>query len=206
MSQTDSPSAGKPYGLQRVLSAWRISKSAFYQRRASMNQDEARTEPKKKRGPKTELSDDAILGMIREVLEASPWKGEGYRKVHARLRQRGVRVASRRVLRLMRENDLLSPVRVGKPHGPKAHDGTIVTEQPDEMWGTDATSTLTGEGNATIFFAIDHCTAEIMGIHAAKHGNRFAALEVIKQGVKKSFGNPGKWVAKGLTLRHDNGS
>ena len=44
---------------------------------------------------------------IEADLEASPWEGEGYRKVWARLRVcRDIRVARKRVLRLMRENNL----------------------------------------------------------------------------------------------------
>ena len=40
--------------------------------------------------------------------------------------------------------------------------------------GTDATCTLTLEdGQVTVFDAIDHCTAECVGIHAAKPGTRF---------------------------------
>ena len=106
----------------------------------------------------------------------------------------------------MREHKLLAPVRAGHRHGPKAHDGTIVTERPDEMWGTDATSTLTDEGNATIFIVIDHCTAECLGIHAARYGDRFEALEPLKQATKRSFGVFCEGMAEGLTLRHDNGS
>ena len=34
-------------------------------------------------------------------------------------------------------HDLLAPGRVGRQHGPKVHDGTILTERVDEMWGTD---------------------------------------------------------------------
>jgi hypothetical protein len=37
----------------------------------------------------------------------------------------------------MREHGLQAPHRVGHRHGPKAHDGTITTEAPDVMWGTD---------------------------------------------------------------------
>ena len=107
----------------------------------------------------------------------------------------------------MRENNWLAPTRIGHPHGPKAHDGTIKTSRVDEMWGTDMTTTLTAkEGNAAIFFAIDHCSLEVVGIHAAKRGTRFEALEPIRQGVRHSFGAFGKDVAKGLTLRHDHGS
>jgi len=46
---------------------------------------------------------------------------------------------------LMRENDLLAPRRVGSPRGPRNHDGTIIPETVDTMWGTDLTTTFTGE-------------------------------------------------------------
>ena len=42
----------------------------------------------------------------------------------------------------------------------RAHDGTIRTERVDEMWGTDLTSTMTGEGQASIFVTVDHCSTE----------------------------------------------
>jgi putative transposase len=45
-------------------------------------------------GPATSISDHDLLGLIRQVLAASPFAGEGYRKVRARLRrQQGVRVS-----------------------------------------------------------------------------------------------------------------
>ena len=66
----------------------------------------------------------------------------------------GIRTAQERVRRLMREHDLQAPHRVGQAHGPKAHDGTITTEAPDVMWGTDMTATMTvGEGAAVVFVA-----------------------------------------------------
>ena len=90
---------------------------------------------------------------------------------------------------------------------PMAHDGRIKTQRVDEMWGTDMTATLTvAEGNAAIFFAIDHCSLEVVGNHAAKRGMRFEALEPIRQGVRHSFGVFVQNVAQGLTLRHDHGS
>ncbi len=45
-----------------------------------------------------------------------------------------------------------------------------------------------------------------MGLHAARRGTRFGALEPIRQGVRQSFGAFGKDVAKGLAVRHDHGS
>ena len=50
----------------------------------------------------------------------------------------------------------------------------------DIMWGTDMTTAWTSEGQAAVFIAIDHHSAECVGIHAARHGTRFEALEPIR--------------------------
>jgi hypothetical protein len=65
------------------------------------------------------------LGGILDFLAKSPFHGEGYRKIHTALRAKGLRTAPKRIMRLMRENGLQATKRVGNPHGPKAHDGTI---------------------------------------------------------------------------------
>jgi hypothetical protein len=45
-------------------------------------------------GPATSISDDQLVRLIRRVLAASPFAGEGYRKVRARLaREQGQRQA-----------------------------------------------------------------------------------------------------------------
>lgn len=88
--------------------------------------------------------------------------------------------ALRRVLRLMRQHDLLAPSRAGAPRGPRSHDGTIMPTTVDTMWGTDLTSTITGEGQAAVFVAVDHCSAECVGIHADARATRFQALEPIR--------------------------
>jgi putative transposase len=108
------------------------------------------------------------------------WPAEG------RLRVGGVRSSKRRVLRLMRENDRLAPSRVGSPRGPRSHDGTIIPDTVDTMWGTDLTTTITGEGQAVVFIAVDHFTAECVGVHADRHATRFQALEPIRQGCDNS--------------------
>jgi transposase InsO family protein len=101
----------------------------------------------------------------------------------------------------------LAPTRLGRARGPKAHDGTITTSRPDAMWGTDATTSLTtAEGNATVFIAVDHATGECIGTHAARVGNRFEALEPLRQGLQERFGGYDRDVARGLTMRHDHGS
>jgi hypothetical protein len=92
------------------------------------------------------MFDDALTTEIRTVLDASPFHGEGDRKVWARLRFAGIRTSLRPLLRLMRQNDLLAPRRVGLPRGPTNHDGAIIPNTVDTMWGADLTATFTGEG------------------------------------------------------------
>jgi transposase InsO family protein len=152
------------------------------------------------------MPDEALVEAIRGVLAASPFHGEGYRKLWARLRFAGIRTSKRRVLRLTREHRLQAPGRVGRPRGPKAHDGTIRTEQVDVMWGTDLTSTMTGQGQAAIFVTVDHCSTECLGIHASPQATRFEALEPIRQSVRACFGAFAEDIASGLELRHDHGS
>jgi putative transposase len=74
------------------------------------------------------------------------------------------------------------------------------------MWGTDLTSAMPGEGQAAVFVAVDHCSAECVGVHASRCADRFEALEPVKQGVRERFGAFAKDVATGLQRRHDHGS
>ena len=204
MSRTTSPSTGRPYGTTRICQLWEVPRSTVYERRARARRP---LRPAAKRGPRQAWTDEALTEQVRAVLAASPFTGEGYRKVWARLRLAGVRTSKGRVLRLMREAGLLAPTRVGRRRGPRVHDGTITTERPDEMWGTDATSCLTTrEGNATVFIAVDHCTQECIGIHAARPGTRFEALEPLRQGLREHFDGYEADLARGLALRHDHGS
>ena len=67
------------------------SRSSLYWDRSRRD---VRNKPGHKRGPKTEHTDSELIEHIRSVLQASPFLGEGHRKVWARLRARNVRSAS----------------------------------------------------------------------------------------------------------------
>ena len=203
MSHTTSPTTNRTYGVVRICQEGGVRRSTFYhqQHRAVGSPAELA-----KRGPKTSYTDVVLTAHIRQVLATSPFLGEGHRKVWARLRAQGIRTSKPRVLRLMRQAGLLAPSRTPRVVGPRVHDGTITTERPNQMWGTDATSTVTLlDGPVTVFVGVDHCTREGIGIHAAKRATRFEALEPIRQGVRQQFGAVSAGVATGLQVRHDHG-
>ena len=99
MSHTVSPSSNKPYGVARVVGIWGLARSSFY---AARRQGQQRREARK-RGPRV-ASDEELITEIRRLLDAPVFAGEGYRKIWARLRHKGVRKG--RVLRLLRAMDI----------------------------------------------------------------------------------------------------
>ena len=64
----------------------------------------------------------------------------------------------------------------------------------------------TTEGPAAVFVAVDHHSAECVGLHASRQGTRFEALEPLRQGVREHFGGFAQEIAAGLSVRHDHGS
>lgn len=125
------------------------------------------------------------------------------------MRRKHGKVAKTRVLTIMKENKLLSPVRPKWNGSSRPHDGTITTLHPNQMWGTDGKQFYTAEEGLCWFFGvIDHSNDEILSWHATKVGDRFAALEPVRQAVVREFGSVNQGVVKdtGLFLRSDHGS
>ena len=116
MSQTLSPSLARGYGMTRVARAWKISRASVYRSLTPPNTIAGRP------GPVGACSDAELAEHIRRHIAASRLHGEGYRKLWARLRFAGVRTSPRRVRRVMRENGLLAPHRVGRT-ATRSHDG-----------------------------------------------------------------------------------
>lgn len=204
MSAAISAGMTRPYGVERVCRVWEVPRSTVYAKRAR-----AAGPPVvlRRRGPAPRVADADLLVLIRADLAGSPFIGEGHRKVWARLRVRDdVRVSRTRVLRVMRENGLLSPHRARRGAG-AAHEGRIITDAPNEMWGADGVRLETVEdGWVWLFTAVEHWNAECVGWHVTKKGDRFAALEPVAMGVKNIFGTIEAAAARGLSLRADHGT
>jgi transposase InsO family protein len=185
-----------------------MPRSSYYHQRVSDQAAATVTPPRvsRRRGPKPVVSDDDLLQHIKDDLATSPFRGEGHRKVWRRLRYGKRIVASRnRVLRVMRDHGLLSPARVPATP-PVVHEGAIVTDAPNLMWGTDAIRVWTVEdGWCWCFSLVEHWNAECLGYHVCKIGSRFAALEPLSQAMLRIYGSAGPDTARGLALRIDHG-
>ena len=96
--------SGKIYPMSMVLSVAGVSSAAWYGNRA-------RKEGKLKTGPKTPFSDDELLIEIKKEILDSRFHSEGYKKVRARLKRRGIRAGKNRVYNIMKQHTLLAPVR-----------------------------------------------------------------------------------------------
>ena len=206
MASSTSAETGLRYGERRVCEMWDVPRSSYYawKKRQGGRDERATVTTLKKRGPRTELSDEELLERIEKDLDESPFHGEGHRKVHHRLRRK-ICVGKNRVLRLMRENQLLSPSRV--PQGePNEHTGRITTDDPNVMWGTDGAKIFTvDDGWVWMFAVVDHWNAECLGWHVCKYGTRFEALQPLSMALQAEYGSVDAEAARGLVLRQDHG-
>ena len=129
MSQAASPFAERLYGVVRVTRDWEMARSSFYYQRQVAAQPERML---RRRGPKTAWSDAALLGKIREVLAASPFYGEGHRKVWAGCASRRAHVEGTGVTADARSAAARAVTHAPEARGPRR--GTIMTARPKEVW------------------------------------------------------------------------
>ena len=123
-----------------------------------------------------------------------------------RLRVAGVRSSPRRVRRVMGENGWLAPHRVGR-NQEKMHDGTIVTDKVDEMWGTDMSQTVTlKEGRAYVSWPSNTRTQKSSAFTPRVQPIASRRWSRSGRGCMGVFGSIAPGVARGLKLRHDHGS
>ena len=144
-------STSRSYGLARVSHAWRVSRAGVYRFLKGTPSPAIARGP----GPTGPCPDADLADHIRREIEASDFHGEGYRKLWARLRVAGVRSSPCRVRRVMGENGLLAPHRAGR-NQEKTHDGTIVTDKVNEMWGTDMSQTSRSRKGGPMFSSLSN--------------------------------------------------
>ena len=207
MSAATSPGTGLAYGLQRVCAAWGFARSYVYAMKSRQQATAERPPAKPSR--------------VTEALDLGRGSAGGHRgrpggiPLGGRGTPQGLGSASglswhpcsrKRVLRVMCENNLLSPHRCRR-RGGNPHVGEIITHAPNLMWGTDGVRVFTvDDGWGWIFTAIEHWNAECVGWHVCKRGDRFAALQPISMGLARLYASTSAGAARGLALRMDHGS
>ena len=198
MSRAWSASTGRSYGRARVLKAWGLPRSTFYERR----RPPLCLRPPARRGRKPPYSDEDLQAQIRRTIQESPFHEEGHRKAWARLRVGEVRRSMRSVPRLERENALLALHRQPKCVGPKYHDSTILAQRPTQIWGIDAAVRLTlDEVQAALSPVAHRGTVGCAGIQVARY---FTECEVFKPTRKTLSEKPasfGENINSGIRLR-----
>ena len=128
MSQTVSPSTSRCYGLARVSRAWRVSRApaciAFSRERHRL------------RSPVAPVRQALVRMLTWPIISAGKSKrptftAKAIAKYGRDCALPGFARGPRRVRRVMGENGLLAPHRVGR-NQEKTHDGTIVTDKVNE--------------------------------------------------------------------------
>ena len=212
-----SPATGRRYQLTMICEVWSIARSTVYQAEERGN-DESR-EPKK-RGPKTELSDEALVEEIRQVLEESDCSSEWLQRSRS-----GQRASTSPVGLCSSPPLLLSGSSRDCPAGGKGCScertdswRRCVREGiPGATAATAAESRRTqravGHGCDQILYEGRRLVLVLRGRrplrercrrHVAKKGDRWAALEPI-EGVRTYMDGYAPKIALGLGLRHDWG-
>lgn len=198
-----STESGHP--LATVCRIAGVSRSAACEQRRRLREDPTQRPAGRKRGPVGAMADAELRAEVHDVIETSPFTGEGHRKVWARLRRRGIRSSRKRVLRVMREDGVLAPTPQVRKRAARLHTGTITVTEPDTLWATDATEGFSDrDGRCAVFVIVDHGSGEVF-FDAAARMDRFAAADLLREVTAERFGSVEAAVASGLSLRYDGG-
>jgi putative transposase len=175
------------YAVATVARVLQISRQALYR------------VPKPRTAPQRRPVTDAVEQAI--VAEAEANQTDGYRMVTAFVcRRLGQAVNRKRVLRVMRERNLIQRRR---PLQRRKRPGFFQVECPRQLWQLDMTSVWVAEHGWTYLNAIiDCCTREIVAWELSLRCRAEEAIKVVEQAVAAY----GITKEDGLTLGSDNGS
>lgn len=143
--------------------------------------------------------DTAVRDAIQQVIVAKRFYG--YRRVQRELRQRGLPVNAKRVLRLMREDNLLGsrrrrfvPATTDSQHGwrvwPNLARG-LVTQNLNELWVADITYVRLQEEFVYLAVVLDAHSRRVIGWALARHLGASLALEALRLALAERQPAPG---------------
>jgi len=179
---------GKEVSIAEVCRWFGVARSSFYY------------EPKKSE-PKPPTLDQAIVELIRQVIDENP--GYGIRRITAVLRyQLKIAVNRKKVRRIIRINGW--QVRK-KPQGkrPRAQGLRSVAAKPNERWAIDATHIFCGtDGWCHLTAIIDCCDRHIVGWRLTRSGVSKMAAATLEDALRE---RSAILDCLQLTIRSDNG-
>ena len=161
------------------------------------------------RGGYRKADDEALLPLIRALVDARPTYG--YRRITALLNRKRAAEAEpaanhKRVFRIMKREGLLLTRSTGRRKG-RLHDGKVVVMRSNLRWCSDAFEVACWNGEIIrVVFAIDAHDREVLTWHAVAGGGISGSMvrDLMLEAVERRFGtikalHPVEWLS-------DNGS
>jgi putative transposase len=163
-----------------------------------------------RRRPGRRREDDRRVSERVGAIFAASRRTYGSPRVHAELREEGVRIGRERVARLMREMGLsarrgrrrtprTTDSRHDFPIAPNLLDQDFAAERPDAVWLADISYIPTGEGWLYLAAIKDLATREIVGWSMADHLGAELACDALRMALQRRQPPPG------LTHHSDRG-
>ena len=159
---------GSTYSIRLLCTVLGVARSWFHDWRAGNHAAAA-----------SSSAEADLVSQIRGIFQDS---GERYGapRIHAELRSQGIRIARKRVARLMRENRIRPPRRKKRPPittdsrhdygiAPNLLQRAFEAERPNAIWLADITYVATDEGWLYLAAVKDMATREIVGWSMADH-------------------------------------
>ncbi len=173
---TEPLPAARPLSIERMCGLGAVSRAGFYRRWAE-------------HAPRVEETH------LRDAIQKAKlaMKFYGYRRVTAQLRRDGLTVNHKRVLRLMREDNLLClPKRLFVPATTRSdHGWTVVPNRArgmqltglDQLWVADITYIRLAEEFAYLAVVIDAFSRKVIGWSLERHMQASLVLTALRMGL-----------------------
>ncbi|MFG1520262.1 MAG: IS3 family transposase, partial [Thermoplasmataceae archaeon] len=144
---------------------------------------------------------ESAISKILEISEQRPTYG--YRRIWAILRNDGIVLNQKTVMRVMKyHNLLLRPHSTRKKHGIEL----MEADSPDRLWETDLTYIPTLREGMTYLFNVKDCfTKEWLGYCYSRTCNRMDALKSVEDAILRHQDRYPDGRVNGTVLRCDNG-
>lgn len=184
--------------VRHLSKAFDLSPAALYKAASTP----ARPKVRSPRAPQlTVIADERLLGEIRTIAQEHPaW---GHRKVWAMLRRHAIRVARRRVWKLMHDAQLTFAPNARRCEPRR---GTVAVPVPNRRWSTDMTTVWSRQdGWVAVTPVIDNGCRSVFDVGVSKAQDAPAILKPLEQSLEAQFGEPGA-VPDDFELRSDHGS